>query len=166
VLKAIDEFTKQEPPETAPSVQIYTLDSITAASVLPVLQQVAPQATLNVGSNPQQLVARARPAEHKLIKTTLDELARQTSGANARKPVVYSLTAAPSYLVLRSLSDAFPQAIFSPGTEPRQLIAWATEADHVKIKALVDEMSKPESPETAAKAVMYPLESTTASPQL
>ena len=163
VKTAIAELTKQEPPETAPTVQIYTLDSITAASVLPVLQPVVPQALLNVGSNPQQLVARARPAEHKLIKTTLDELTRQTAGKNARKPVVYKLQAAPSYMALRSLSDAFPQAIFAPGTDPRQLIAWATKADHVKIKALIDEISKPESPETAPKAVVYPLESTTAS---
>ena len=36
IKKAIAELTKEEPPETAPSVQIYTLDSITAASVLPV----------------------------------------------------------------------------------------------------------------------------------
>ncbi len=58
------------------------------------------------------------------------------------------------------LTTMFPDAKFTPGTEPQKLVAWARPVEHKKIEAAVAEISSKEPPEKAHRMVVYTLEST------
>ncbi|MBN2295902.1 MAG: hypothetical protein JXM70_25955, partial [Pirellulales bacterium] len=60
----LDQLAEGNPPT---ELKTYTLESVTSTIAIPVITQTAPQATINPGSDPQQLIIRARPAEHAKI---------------------------------------------------------------------------------------------------
>ena len=162
VKELLDQLARQEPDDTAATATVYELKNMTASSVLSMVRQVAPLAKLSVGSTPNQLVAWARPVDQAKIKAIVDELVQQSSGENANKLVVYNLESPLSYTATRGLAQVFPQAKFTTGANPRKLIVWAKPNDHEKIADLVKQMTQRESAETAPKAVVYTLETTTA----
>ena len=56
VQEIVDQLTAEAPPESAPKIVTYALDGPSPASVIALLQQVAPQAIPTAGSDPHQLV--------------------------------------------------------------------------------------------------------------
>ena len=150
--------------EAARTARVYTLESLTATAATTFLTQVVPQAQLSPGSEPDQLIAWARPADHEKIATTLEAI--DVEGAEETEVVVYTLegmSASAAYYVLNFLTTAVPQARFVQGVEPGQLVAWAKPKDHAEIAKLVEQLTKEAPPEKAAKVAVYTLQSTTAS---
>ena len=158
IAAVIAQLSVKEDPQTAPSMAVYALESGNAASLLPILQNAAPRARITVGSEPGQIIAWARPADHEKIKKIIDEIAKSESGTEAAVAVVYKVGAVSAYQVINGLRTIVPNALFTVGAERNQLVAWARPADQAKIKKIVDEMSKKQ----AGKMVVYTLESTTA----
>ncbi|HUT95740.1 MAG TPA: hypothetical protein VMY37_40165, partial [Thermoguttaceae bacterium] len=149
--------------EAARTARVYTLDSLTATAATTFLAQVVPQARLSAGSEPDQLIAWARPAEHEKIAATLEAI--DVEGAEDTEVVVYTLegmSASAAYYVLNFLTTAVPQARFVQGVEPGQLVAWAKPKDHAEIAKLVEQLTKEAPPEKAAKVAVYTLQSITA----
>ena len=54
----------------------------------------------------------------------------------------------------RFLASTVPTAEFTPGSEAGQLIAWASERDHLQIQSLIDQITKEPDPEKAPTAVV------------
>ncbi len=159
------ERLKKEPVETVRSTVIYSVESTTpngVASAVSLLTTIYPTAKFAPGTEPGKLAAYARPAEHKEIKKTLDQLVRRDPPEIARRIAVYTLESAGKTGVtgaITALTPMFPDAKFSAGTEPGKLVAWVRPVDQKEIKAAVDEMLKKESPETAHRMETYQLES-------
>lgn len=137
---------------------VYTLNSTRANSLLLTLREVVPRAKVSVGSDPQKLFAWASDEDQAIIKAAVDEIEKGESGESASRAVVYKLGGLSAYQAMYGLREIAPNARFTMGAEPNQLIAWARPEDHAKIKAVVDEMSKKQP----AKMVVFTLESTTA----
>lgn len=166
IKQLVDELSMPESPETAARAVVYTLEATTAGSAIQVLAPSFPEVRFSVGKDPYQLVAMARPAEHELLKTAIEAMTEESAGEDAATMVVYTLQGPLRYQSLASLNAAFPRARFATGADPRQLIAWARPIDHEKIKDLVEQMTRPEPAESAPRAVVYTLETTTAASAL
>ena len=89
IKKALDEMTKKDPPELAPRVEIYALESTPAASAVPILTAMFPEAQFSVGGDPNKVVALARPADHELIKQAAAQMSKKESPEQARQVAVY-----------------------------------------------------------------------------
>ncbi len=158
IAAALDELAKNESAETAATLTVYSLKYATAQDAMRVLAPVVPQAKLNVGADPQQLVAHARPDDHAQIKKMLETLDVEAPEDAASSAVVYTLKGAasrqPQYMLM-FLRSSVPQATFTLGADPNQLVAWAKPKDHEKIKELVDQLSKQLPPEEAPVMATY-----------
>ncbi len=137
VLKELD---KEAPPETEPQAVVYTLQSGNATEAMRILRTAVPTASLSPGAEPHQMIAWARPADHKIIQEIVERLAEKGPAELARKVAVYTLDASTAATAMAFLQSAVPGAQFSVGSDPRRLIAWATPADHEEIKKAVEEM--------------------------
>jgi type II secretory pathway component GspD/PulD (secretin) len=162
IAKAIEDMSKKDPPEKARRVVVYPFKATTLTAgtyILTMLRSLFPEAQFSLGSEPDKLVALARPKDHESIRTTVEQLAAPDPPEIARKIMVYTLEAAgPSSGALTTLGSMFPEAKFSAGTDPGQVIAWARPAEHAQIAKAVEEMSKREPPEKAARMASYTLE--------
>jgi len=166
IKNTIDELAKKEPPETAHRLVVFTLDRHGpggATGVLSVLRTMFPRVLFSVGAEPDQLVAFVQPTDEKRIQEALKTLAAPEDPTKARKMVVYTLESTRRGGVTGAigiLTLMFPEVKFSVGTEPGKVVAWARPAEHPQIKSALEERAKEEPPETAHKLVIYTLETT------
>ncbi len=153
----LEEIDVESPTETTSRVEIYTLEGITAASALPVLRTSVPQARISPGTDPQQLIVWARPADHKMIQEMVDQMAAAAADAEmARVPETYTLRAITASTAMQILGQVVPEAQLSPGAEPDQFIALARSKDHELIEKTLEKVDV-EGPEDAVPMV-YVLE--------
>jgi S-ribosylhomocysteine lyase LuxS involved in autoinducer biosynthesis len=151
------------PPEDEPSIAVYTTRFISAANASSILAEAVPRATLTPDADdPQRLTAWARATDHANIKMILQEIDVEGDADAASTVEVYALqgqmTAASSAYTLRLLGTAFPRARVSMGTEPGQIVVWATPRDHDEIRALIDRLNAGPPEELAPKAEIYTLQ--------
>jgi len=155
----------EQPPESAPVAAVYTLPSKDIRSIIyvvRVLRTAAPRAEFTLGSDASQLVTWASPDDHKVIEDLIEKISQKPPPETAPRAVVYTLQATTAESAIAFLASAVPTAEFAAGSDPRQLIAWATPEDHEIIKTTVEQMSSKEADATAPKVEVYPLESTDA----
>ncbi len=140
IKKAIEELGKEEPEETRPRVQVYTVETVDALKAMSVLMTAVPEATVSAGSDDRQLVVFARPSEHEKIKATLEQLA--TKGPEEMQPsiVIYSVPTEGASHAMQVLTPVVPQAKFTLGADLSKLIVWAYPEDHAIIAAAVDQI--------------------------
>ena len=171
---AIAEMSKREAPETAPRVVVYTVESVTATAAVTALKAMFPDAQFSAGTDPNKVIAFARPADHEVIKTAVEQISKKDPPETARKVVVYTIQATGAgsakgaatrqggaAAAMTSLKTMFPDAQFSVGADPSRLIVWARPGDHIQIAKAVEEIARQESPETAPRAAVYQLSSMT-----
>jgi len=165
----IAELTKKEPPDKARKVIVYKIKAANASAsyyTLSLLKTMFPDAQFTLGTENDQLVVWARPAEHIDIKSTIDQISSEESPEKAHQMVVYTIETTGPYGAtgaMTILTTMFPEAKFAAGTEPSKIVAWARPDDQKKIAAAVAELAKKEPPEKARKIVVYKLRSANAS---
>ncbi len=140
IKKAIEELGREEPEETRPRVQVYTVETVDALKAMSVLTTAVPEATISAGNDDRQLVVFARPVEHEKVKATLEQLS--TKGPEELQPsiFIYSLPTEGAAHAMQVLQPVVPQAKFTLGTDTSKLIAWAYPEDHAIIKAAVEQI--------------------------
>jgi type II secretory pathway component GspD/PulD (secretin) len=141
IAEILKELDKPAPPETEPTAVVYTLQSGNAAEAMRIVRTAVPQANLSAGAEPHQMIAWARPADHKIIQQIVERMGEKGPDELARKVAVYSIESGDATIAMTLLRTAVPGAQFSVGSDPRRLIAWATPADHEAIKRAVDEIA-------------------------
>ena len=156
IKSALDKLTASDASPTAPTMEVYKLESGDAVSAMKVLGKIVPEADLSVGDDAGQLIAWARPADHKKIKEAVTKL-----DAAGPKPTmkIYNLEKLEALSALSMLRSVVPEAEGSIGSDPRQLVVWATEEQHAEVENMIEQMSA-EAPEGKAPiAVTYQLDS-------
>ena len=149
------------PVGTARTSVVYNLESASPSAVraaVSLLTDVYPTAKFAVGSEPGKLVAHARPAEHKEIKKTIDEMLKKEPPETARRMESYQLETVSSAAALPLLREAFPDVEFAVGTDPSKLVAWARPKEHEAIRTAVVQLGKKGPPESEPKAAVYDVE--------
>ncbi|TVS15427.1 MAG: hypothetical protein EA424_16080, partial [Planctomycetaceae bacterium] len=157
----IDQLTAVA-PEDEPKIAVYTTRFVSAANAAKTLARAVPRAELTPDDeDPQRMTAWARPADHDNIRAILEQIDVEGDAEGARVEVYLldgTVTATSAAYALRLLNTAFPRARFSMGTDPGQLVAWASPRDHVEIDQLVERLNAGLPPDRAPSVVVYPLE--------
>jgi hypothetical protein len=158
----VDQLTKAPPPEQAPAAAVYTVKFITATTASEVLRKAVPKAEFTLdAADTARMTVWASPADQATVKSILEQIdvEGEAGGANVE---IYQLegglTATSAAYALRLLGTAFPNARFSTGTDPAQIVAWASAKDHAEIKALIDRLNAGPPPEKAPSVVVYNLQ--------
>ena len=156
-IKATIAKMTEEPEEgNKPTTVVYTAEARSIYGAIAVLRQVAPKAVLTPGSEPQQIIAWARPTDHERLKEAIDQMAT-SDGPDASMAVAYRLNGMRATQAIAALRAAVPGARCTTGSDPQQLIAWARSKDHEKIKNILAQMEGPEA--ERPKTVIYTLNS-------
>jgi len=137
----IEQLETKGPADTEPQAIVYTVPSSTATEAMRILRETVPQAKLTIGSEPHQLIAWARPADHEVIAQLVDKMGEKGPDELAPKVAVYKVEAGDADGAIAFLQAAVPNAQFSVGSDPRRLIAWASPTDHQVIQKAVDELT-------------------------
>ncbi|MCL4204504.1 MAG: hypothetical protein KJ000_18620 [Pirellulaceae bacterium] len=158
----VEQLTAAPPAEQAPAAAVYTLKFITATTASEVLRKAVPKAEFTLdAADTARMTVWASPADQATIKSILEQIdvEGEAGGANVE---IYQLegglTATSAAYALRLLGTAFPNARFSTGTDPAQVVAWASAKDHAEIKALVDRLNAGPPPEKSPAVVVYKLD--------
>jgi len=162
IVALIEKMAEKAPPELAPKAVVYSLKSTTAVRLLPVLEAAAPEAEFTEGPDAQTLVVLARPPEHEMIKGIIDRVDVAQPPELASRAAVYTLKSVTAETVVPVLEAAVPEAKFTAGDDPSQIVAWASPADHAVIQGVVEKVDVARPADSAAKATVYTLESTSA----
>ena len=162
---AVEQMSKEEPPETAHRFATYTVDSArrgALTALISILGEHFPNAKFGPGLERGQVLVWARPADQDAVKKTIDELTKDAPEESTYKLIVYTLESGGAGAVTNAipiLKAIFPDGFFGPGTDPDKLAAWARPADQARIKGIIDQIAKKEPPEKARKVVIYPFQS-------
>lgn len=157
VAKVLAELTKEEPPETAPRLEVYTLEGTNASEAGRILRFFAPEAVFTTGPDPQQLLVWARPADHQKIRQALTQWAEAV-----RKPetlpelAVFNLKYLSAASAIQALRGVVPEAQFSVGSSDRQLVVLARSGQLERVAAALEKLDLPS--QTAGELRVYTLE--------
>ena len=136
---AIDELVSNLPEIDRPVSRVYRFQTGDPQTAQQVLSQLLPSATLVADTDKRILVATALPEDHDKIAATVEQL--DADPDETLQTRVYPLTDADPRTAGAALAKLLPRATFSPDAASRILLATASEADHEKIKATVDQMN-------------------------
>jgi type II secretory pathway component GspD/PulD (secretin) len=192
IAETIAEITKPEPPDKAFKMVVYTVPASTvtsrlsgaagtttgSAGVITALTAMFPSAKFSQGPDPEQVIAWARPDDHKLIAEMVNELVKPEPDEKARTMVVYTVPTTPDAAArfsprawapgtggaITALTAMFPHAKFYPGPTSDKVFAWARPDEHKEIAEVVLEMSRPEPAATARKIAVYTVPTTPGDP--
>ena len=156
--RVIQQLSAEESAETAPSMEIYTLQKGDVLAAIGILQSIVPEAQLSPGENPAQLIAWARPLDHQKIEAAVTKLSEKLSDEDRPRVEIYTLEAVDALSASKILLKAFPDSQFSVGSAADQLIVWARPVEHDEIRLAVERLAEGESPETAPVMEVYSLD--------
>jgi type II secretory pathway component GspD/PulD (secretin) len=144
-----------------PEARAYTVTGGgTVWGVINVLATVFPNIRVTIGTAPNQLLVWARPEEHEQVAKVLEELQREEPPERAPRLETYVLEGTNASEASRILRLLVPDATFTTGPDPQQLLVWARPADHAKIREVLEQwqaaVRKPEAmPELGVYQLRY-----------
>lgn len=150
----IEEVGNSDPEST---LEVYSVSSVGAGYLYPLIQRAVPKATYTVGSDPSQLLVWARPEEHAQIKKMVEGVKDAPTGEAGGEVVVYKVTVLPAGSMLPMLQRAVPKANFSMGPDQQQLVVWAKPAEHEIVKKLIDQLEATPPDEKPGEVMIYSL---------
>ena len=118
------------------TLKFYPVDRTIVSSVQSVLNEVAPEVSLQQSSDGTQLFARVTSDQHNQITAALKQLAMEQPFRSDRILRFYS-TAGSGSDAISVLKRLVPTADINIGSQPDQLIVEATEAEHGEIVPLI-----------------------------
>ncbi|GEM_PF-1456151 len=157
IAEAVIELSKKESEETAPRLVVYPLQSANPTQVMSILRSIVPMAQYGVGTNARQLSVWARPADHEIIKKTIEELAKEEPEETRPRVEVYTVETVDARSAMSILTTAVPEATVTPGTDARQLVVFARPAEHEKVKAALEQLASKGPEEFRPSIVIYTL---------
>jgi len=129
-----------EPPETAPRVIVYDLETTGAANAIKLLQAAIPDAQFAVGNDPGKLIAWARPEDHELISAAVEQFEAESWLQGNRIMAVYPIKSGDAESLLEVLDPMLKEhAQFVVDPERNSLIVWAESKYHDAINKAVEQ---------------------------
>ena len=117
--------------------QAYTLKWANATTVSTALTNVVPDAKISSDITNKMLIVTASKADHQQIQAVLDQADKRGGGDLATK--AYTLRTANPTTIMTALLPVVPDAKISADVTNQLLIVTASDADHLRIKTIVDE---------------------------
>lgn len=138
-IKAIVERADGE-GEGAQVTKAYPLKYANAYTISTALAQVVPAATVSPDALNKMLIVTASEEDHKRIQEVLDQADKRGGGDLLTK--AYVLQVANPSTISVALRAVVPNATVSPDTVNQMLVVTASQEDHDRIQAIVDEADR------------------------
>ncbi len=140
---AIDEMSKKEPPDKAPSVATYRLDAIDATTAISLLRTTFADARFSVGADASSLIVWARPADQALIKKTLAEIETGGGPNDHRVLSVYPFKSHDVTALTQLLDPALRRGIqLVPDPTRSRLLVWADVKHQEVVKGVIEQFAR------------------------
>jgi len=152
-----------EPGKTDPSrteLRFYPFEQTPPASLTTVLASMAPKAQVTVEAANRRLSVVATPADHAVVKQTLDQFSQAAGKDEKRQLVLYPVSPAERkrfQLMLSDLVAEFPTVKVLTDAEPGELAVWAKPAEHQVVADIVEKLKQQTPAEEAYRLVAYPI---------
>lgn len=124
----------------------YPLKWAYPSTVAAALTPVVPDAKVSTDPVNKMLIVTATPDDHKRIVAVLEQ-ADKRGGVGDLATKAYALQVANPSTITAALAPVVPNATISPDPTNQLLIVTASEEDHVKIQAVIDEADRREDGE-------------------
>jgi type II secretory pathway component GspD/PulD (secretin) len=145
VAASIAEFDIPRPAETEAMPVAYDLSDIPVTAITyaatSIRQALGTQVIVLPSSVPGQLIVWGKLADQQKVKAMVDQMLLERPETTS-KMQTYTIYRGTARSVEPILLRIVPNARFGYGINPNQLLAWAKEADHVKIKDAVDKLNE------------------------
>ncbi len=145
------------PPGTPeqPVLATHLLGSVNAKAAMEILDAVLHDTPVAHDVKSGQLVVFAAPSKQEAVKATLAAMrATQPDGA-ARRLVVYTVGRGDPATIISGLQPSLEGAHLVPDSRAGSVIAWATDADHEKLRAAVEALEQQPGGEKPAARVYH-----------
>jgi len=147
----------------APGLQFYPIAGpFPPTNLVAALQGVAPKAQVTVDTAGSRLMVVATPADHAVIKETIEQFESQRPEIERRQLKLYPVTAAERkrfQLMLTDLAAEFPAVKVLTDAEPGELAIWARPAEHEVIGQIIERLKQQTPAEDAFRLVAYSIKS-------
>jgi hypothetical protein len=156
IAKNIAEFDVPRPAETESLPVAYDLSDIPATAITYTatsIRQALPQMIILPSSVPGQLIVWGKLADQQKVKSMVEQMLQERP-AVASKMQTYSIHRGTAASVAPMIRLIVPNAQFGYGINPNQLLVWAKDADHAKIKDTIDKLNESDP---LKKIETYPL---------
>jgi len=121
-------------------IRAYELNDLQAASILPTLQSMWPQMTLSADVQTNRIVATGNTADHESFRLSIERLNTSATG-EAMRVETYNVPLGDLTTLPAVLTQIAPQAILSTDTVNRAIVAWASEEQHQRIAAAIEQLT-------------------------
>lgn len=155
VRRAIEQSQPNIPETDRSRVVVYPVFDADPAQVASMLATVFPTARFSGDRTSMKLMAWALPAEQEAIKLAVEGMAKSTTPERELTPVVYRPKTADTTYLLADLRLLVPEARLAADPKHNAIVAWATAADHEKIKATVEGLDAQGPDERGLTSVVY-----------
>ena len=112
-------------------------------AAMTMLSTAYPEAQFSVGDDLNVLIVRARPADHELIKATIEQIEATGKAGAKRTLVVYPFKAEDLLTFTDKLDPVLKRRVQLMPDEPRnRLLVWADPKYHEALKQAIDEFTR------------------------
>ncbi len=154
VAQAMEHLTESD-PSSSRSLKAYPLPNGAGPTAITFMQPVAPDATLTLDANYQNLIAFATAADHQAIATAIEALRSDLVDANVKSTRVYRFQKSSPTVAYTALATLVPTATMAVDSTASVLVATATDEQHRMIDSVVTQIEA--DPASARIMKAYPL---------
>ncbi len=122
-------------------IRAYELDELQAASILPTLQSMWPRMTLSTDAQSNRIVATGNAADHESFRMSIERLNTSATGEEMRVET-YNVPMGDLTTLPAVLNQIAPQAIISTDTTNRAIVVWASDEQHKRIAAAIEQLTE------------------------
>ncbi|MFH1922753.1 MAG: secretin N-terminal domain-containing protein, partial [Planctomycetota bacterium] len=162
----LDQLQPEKLGPDSPVLRFHPLIEKPSENLVAVLQELAPKAQVTLDAENDRVMAVATPADHEIIKSTIEEYEAGTPPDEPNRLIVYSVTARERKrfeALLPTLSQELPGAEIIGEAEPGEMAVWAKPTQHLVIAGIVEELKGGAPGDGQFRLAVYPIKS--AAPQ-
>jgi len=159
----LDQLQPEKPGPDTPELRFYKQSRDQSGSVVSVLQNLVPKAQVTNDADRERLLVIASPADHEVIKATLERFAAEGPGKREERNTLELYPVTPAQrkrfqAVLDSLSGELPGIRVITDAEPGELAVWAKPLQHALIADIIEKLKRDVPEDQKYQLVAYPIQ--------
>ncbi len=152
----LDKIQTDNPPESKPRLEVYSLTRGDQTQLLESLKLVLPETQMRIDPVENRLIAWGTPEEQAKIKSSLDQLGGDGPNGKTAQLATYLLLKADPASTQELLSTLVPNARISYDQQTRNLIVVAVPDDQRVVKAMLDQLQPAQPGANTPELQFYP----------
>lgn len=140
-----------------PTMVVYSIEKADPVPLATMLQAVVPNARISPDRSNQSLAAWGTPADHEIIRATVEQMDNKLPPEKTPAVVVYPLRRANGATSLNVLQSLVPTARVAIDANTGSVVAWATPKDHEALQRAIEQMEAQPSAELQRTLTVYPI---------